>query len=106
MMSIGHVSDKGDEEVAEGEENGEAERSVRPRGSQPGVARGPYVKRDMYSALDGTALVALGERDVQSIIDSADAALRNPCRGARQAAARCDGVPASIRCAMARGIRG
>ncbi|RSH89507.1 hypothetical protein EHS25_002057 [Saitozyma podzolica] len=60
MMSIGHVSDKGDEEVAEGEENGEAERSVRPRGSQPGVARGPYVKRDMYSALDGTALVALG----------------------------------------------
>ncbi|GFZ44732.1 hypothetical protein JCM24511_02457 [Saitozyma sp. JCM 24511] len=55
-----HVRDEGDEEVAEGEENEETGTSVRPRGPQPGVARGPYVKRDMYGALDGAALVALG----------------------------------------------
>jgi hypothetical protein len=66
MMSMDHVSDEGGEEVAEGEENEEAETSVRPRGPQHGVARGPYVKRDMYGALDGTALVALGERDVRN----------------------------------------
>lgn len=100
-----HVRDEGDEEVAEGEENEETGTSVRPRGPQPGVARGPYVKRDMYGALDGTALVALGEINVQSVIDSADAALRTPCRGARQAAARCDGVPASRRCAKGCEIR-